>query len=174
MNAQTQQCDELDRLIIDKLGFTQEMGAAVRAKIPSGDYLINRVYAVNGVMKVGEDYDTTPTVHIPLKATLAILLQRMGFQRYKALKIISECVTEAILNNEQANNTMPIIEAMLEEVEKNLIAKLPKAKRKGAVNLDVTVTRQEIQAAQLKKKFDFLYEKQGAATSRKRAVKARV
>lgn len=51
---------------------------------------------VNGSVTKGADEDYIPTVDIPLKLALACVLEKAGFQRENAKKILLEAMTEAL------------------------------------------------------------------------------
>lgn len=141
-----QNCTLLDLLILEKLGFSENEAKQLREQIPSGnEATIDSLYHVKGKVEIGEDYSTTPTVNIPIKAVLALVVRRLGFQREGVLEIIKQCVKDAILRGEQAEaeimEATPQAEIMLEQVEQDVLKQLPKTLRKGAVKLTVSVSR---------------------------------
>jgi len=96
-----------------------------------------------GEMRIGNDTDKAPTCSIPMLPTLALLLKRMGFQRDKALEMLSEVMEEAISLDKDATKAL-LAETGVKEAQdllkKNVIAKLPRTPVKGAVKVsDVEV-----------------------------------
>lgn len=89
---------------------------------------------VSGEVKKFEDETYVPTASVPLKATLAIMLHLMGFQREKAVEILVKAMEMALNNGTNATaemeNFMADIDSCMEKVE-SLAAKLPPQKRSG-------------------------------------------
>jgi hypothetical protein len=97
---------------------------------------------VKGTVKKGEDSDYTPTVDIPLLPTLALVMEKAGFMRELAKKLLVEAMTEALelsAKGEElvADRVKNIDEAMahVREVTKAL----PKKTKSGATSVKVTV-----------------------------------
>ena len=118
------------------------------AVLTPGTTEINEVITlhVQGTLRRGEDSYYTPTVSIPLKATLALLLSRMGFQREKAGEILVQCMTEALaLTDDNKSKSSEIMEALLANVDdamarvSQITGALPKQIRAGAVTVKGTV-----------------------------------
>jgi hypothetical protein len=113
-----------------------------RGGVNSGTHLVDMTVRISGRMTVGEDYDTAPTVSIPLKETMALLLHRMGFQRDKAIEILREVMSEAIDldgKGQGALLAMPFINDAMAMVENDVIANLPRQNRKGVVKAYLAV-----------------------------------
>jgi len=97
---------------------------------------------VKATVKRNADYQTTPTVSIPLKATVALLLAKMGFQRDRAAELLVEAMTEA-LNADQLGEDA--IAARIADVDtamarvQAITAALPKEPRNGATTVKGTV-----------------------------------
>ena len=96
-----------------------------------------------GEMRIGADTDKAPTCSIPLLPTLALMIKRMGFQREKALEVLTEVMTQAINLDKDATKAL-LAETGVADAEKLLktevIAKLPRTPVKGAVKVsDVEV-----------------------------------
>lgn len=112
--------------------------------IAPGDYQIDQTITlrITGTVKKGKPTEAAPTVKIPLLATMAILLERMGFQRERASEMISECMTEAMTTNVIASE---IIVARIkdfekaEELVKKTIAEMPKMPKAGPTNVKVEI-----------------------------------
>ena len=118
------------------------------AVLTPGKTEINEVITlhVQGTLRRGEDSYYTPTVSIPLKATLALLLSRMGFQREKAGEILVQCMTEALtLTNDTKPKGADILEALMANVDdamarvNQITGVLPKQLRAGAVTVKGSV-----------------------------------
>lgn len=97
-----------------------------------------------GEVRIGQDTDKAPTVSIPLKAAMALLIKRMGFQREKAVETLRDVMQEALRLDKDAEKTI-LAEQGVADAEKMLkeevLAKLPRTPVKGAVKVkDVTLT----------------------------------
>lgn len=119
---------------------------AAGVDLPAGtDEMIDETVTlhVKGTVKRGQDGEYTPTISIPVKATLAILLERMGFQRDYAAELLVECMTQALNEETQA---APIIAERLKDIDaaeervRAVLEALPKATRRGATTMRGTVT----------------------------------
>lgn len=88
------------------------------------------------------DSEYTPTVSVPLKATLALVLHRAGFQRDRAAEIIVEAMREALTLGEHGADEIAEriadVDAAMERVTE-ITESLPKQKRKGATRVTGTV-----------------------------------
>jgi len=96
-----------------------------------------------GELRVGTDTDKASTCSIPLLPTLALMIKRMGFQRDKALEVLTEVMTQALNLDKDATKAL-LAETGVADAEKFLkeevIAKLPRTPVKGAVKVsDVEV-----------------------------------
>jgi hypothetical protein len=96
-----------------------------------------------GEMRIGADTDKAPTCSIPLLPTLALMIKRMGFQRDKALEVLTEVMTQAINLDKDATKAL-LAETGVADAEKLLktevIAKLPRTHVDGRVTVkDVEV-----------------------------------
>jgi hypothetical protein len=108
---------------------------------------------VNGTVEKQADQLVAPTVSIPLILTLALFWEKSGIARDHALRMLREAITEAMQNgkgkDEQIESRMTDVESAVKAVKKDLIAKLPKAKRRGRVitkDLEVEVLPEEVLA----------------------------
>lgn len=97
---------------------------------------------VKATIKRNADHDYTPTVAIPLKATLALLLAKMGFQRDNAAALLVEAMTEALneerLGEETISERLADVDAAMARVQA-ITAALPKENRKGATTVKGSV-----------------------------------
>jgi len=120
--------------------------------IPVGAYQIDTVVTleIKGSLKKGQSTLATPTVEIPLIATMALLLKKMGFQREKAAEILRECMTESLLmkDNPQPDDQTSAeliaerisdAEAAIKFVKEAVLERLPKQPKAGPTNVTVVV-----------------------------------
>lgn len=95
---------------------------------------------VHGTVRKGEDVEYTPTVEIPLLATLALVLEKSGFMREHAKAILVEAMTEAIRTPADAiANRLNDVHAAMAHV-REVTDTLPKKIRAGAVTVRAAVT----------------------------------
>ena len=126
---------------------TDKQCKMVRAEVEPGQYTIDMMIHISGIMTVGADYPTTPTVSIPLIETIALLLKRMGFQRDKAMELLREIMTEAIELKGKGKGALiaifPELESTIEQIKTELLSQLPEANRKGPVKFQATIVEPE-------------------------------
>ena len=69
-----------------------------RSDIEPGDYTVGRevTLRVDGTVKVSADEDYTPTVAIPLKATMALFMRYAGVTGPAAMDALERAMTEAL------------------------------------------------------------------------------
>ena len=113
-------------------------------ELATGSYEIDQTVTlhVKGTVKKGADCEYTPTVSVPLKATVALLLNKMGFQRDRAAELLVEAMTEALewerLGEETIVERLADVDAAMERVQQ-ITAQIPKQVRKGATSVKGTV-----------------------------------
>ena len=90
---------------------------------------------VSGSVRKEADTQSSPTVSIPLIATLALFWEKSGITQDHALRMLKEAISEALT---AGKNTSAEIEARMKHVEKaiqtvkqDLLDELPKVKRSG-------------------------------------------
>jgi len=92
---------------------------------------------VTGSVERKIDQLVLPTVSIPLIPTLAFFLERCHFHRDMAITILREAIVEALSENksmdQQIEARMDDIQKSIESIKNDLLAELPKQKRKGRV-----------------------------------------
>jgi len=114
-----------------------------RELLTPGVHNVDVSIRISGSLSVSEDYFTTPTVSIPLKETMALLLHRMGFQREAAITILREVMTEAIgtmgCGKNALADALPIVVEAMEMVETEILAHLPQQSRKGPVRASLAI-----------------------------------
>lgn len=114
-----------------------------RKHLPPGSYPINFVVQVTGAMNVLPDSEKAPTVTIPYKIVIGLLLSKMTsmMAREKAVAMFLESMREALAAQE------PVREQILaafpellayEQIVDELIAQLTKIPEKGKVLTDLT------------------------------------
>ncbi len=129
-----------------------------RPSLKPGIVDIDVAVHIKGTITVGEDYDTAPTVSIPLKETLALFIVYSGLASsqvamdnlvkalYGAIELSGKgkgAILEAAENGTISASTSMITAAM-QMVEDDLIKKLPRDYRSGAVTTQLRVTELEL------------------------------
>lgn len=113
-------------------------------EIKPGAYDIHARYYVeiDGTVIKGESSLYTPTVSIPLKPTLAIILHLAGFQRENAKQLLIKAVNLAIANEESPSEELQKVlkdfESAFEDVEK-MLKNVDKKYREGRTTTNVIV-----------------------------------
>ena len=99
-------------------------------------------FQVDGVVIKGADVEYTPTVDIPMLATLALVLEKSGITREHSKKLLVEAMQEAIVLNQKGSETvaerLKDIETAMVEV-REVTAALPKKTRSGATKVQAKV-----------------------------------
>jgi len=95
---------------------------------------------VTGQVTKGADVNYTPTVDIPLIATLALVLEKSGFMRERSKVILIEAMTEALALGEQgedfiAERTKDVDEAI--QHVSDITSQLPKKTKQGATKVEI-------------------------------------
>ncbi len=127
-----------DAATLISVAVVKELEAQLRkgARVSPGAYEVRgrMQLDVEATFSMLPDEDYRPTVSIPLKTTLALIVQRMGWPRDKTLELLAQCMTDAISANKDA---APYISERIAEVEiamarvEALANQLPKKTRKG-------------------------------------------
>lgn len=108
--------------------------------LPVGKTSVDEVVTIHvqADLSRSKDGSYTQTVSIPLKATMALLLARMGFQRDEASKLIQAAMRDALQGNAIADEAILArindVDTAMEAVQANLDA-MPKGTRKGAMKV---------------------------------------
>jgi len=117
--------------------------------LPVGQVTVDETVTlhVKATIKRNQDGEYTPTISIPLKATMALLLAKMGFQRERAAELLIEAMTEALsgerLGEDAISERMADVDAAMARVTAITDA-LPKAVRKGATTVKGSVEVVEV------------------------------
>ena len=103
------------------------------------------VVSVRGTVSKSEDVEYVPTADIPLLATLALVLEKSGFQRERSKALLVEAMTEALVAKATASSAVAArvkdIEEAMEHV-RSVAESLPCKVRTGptAVRVQGEVT----------------------------------
>lgn len=99
-------------------------------------------FEVNGVIVKSNDSEYTPTVDIPLLATLALVLEKSGVTRENSKKLLIEAMQEAIVFGQSGSGAVSErvrdIETAMAEV-RQVTAALPKKTRSGQTRVQAEV-----------------------------------
>lgn len=112
--------------------------------LPPGKYDVDEVVTVHviGTVSKAKDVEYTPTVAIPLKTALALLLEKAGVVGPHANRMLVAAMTEALAADVDANEAlkarMKDVDVAMEAVAASL-GKLPKEKRAGATTVKCEV-----------------------------------
>lgn len=98
---------------------------------------------VVGTVKKGADNEYIPTASIPIKMALALFIEKMGFMREHAMRLLVEAMNEALTRNDLESNEaiqerMRNIEASMERVQL-MVGRLEPQVRNGSVRVKATV-----------------------------------
>jgi hypothetical protein len=98
------------------------------------------VVRVHGVVSKSEDVSYVPTTEIPLLSTLALVLEKSGFQRERSKALLIEAMQEALEAKVSADAAVKSrvrdIEEAMEHV-RSVAASLPLKVRSGPTNISV-------------------------------------
>jgi len=90
---------------------------------------------VSGSVKKENDTLCSPTVSIPLIATLALFWEKSGITQDHALRMLKEAISEALSagkdTSEEIQSRMKHVEKAIQTVKEGLLDQLPKVKRCG-------------------------------------------
>ena len=102
----------------------EKLVATLKSKesLDVGNYSVDELITVHvkGTVKKFPDEVYTPTVSVPLKATMAVLLHLMGFQRERAAELLVKAMTTALNQDVEADTE---IKSLLNHVD-NAMAKV--------------------------------------------------
>ena len=130
--------NETVKLALSKLSLKPDRDA-----VASGKHDIDVTVNVKGTVTVGQDYETTPTVSVLSKATVAHLLRLSGITRDVSCKLLRQAM-QAAMDDEVSGETkireMEDIDASMKLFQTEVLSKLPKMTKKGPVTVKLTVT----------------------------------
>jgi hypothetical protein len=114
-----------------------------RDALRPGTYAIDELVRVTGTVTIGADYQTTPTVSLPVKEILALFVARAGFTRKHTMQLLVECVSDALAKNGRGAgeiaSKVDAVDEYLAAIKNDVLAKLPKVPRRGAVRAKLAV-----------------------------------
>jgi len=114
-----------------------------REGVVAGTYHIDVTVRVRGTLAVAEDTDKTPTVSIPMKEVLALFVARSGCTREASVKLLRECMTEALLHGVKGEGAVEAAADIAKEhkaVVNEMLESLPRTFVAGAVKADIEAT----------------------------------
>lgn len=114
-------------------------------KLAPGDHQIDETVTlrITGRVRKGEDNEFTPTVEIPMLATMALLLEKSGFQRERSKALLIEAMQEALDAQVVGNEKSAIIAERVNDIQtamehvQEITAALPKKMRSGTTTMVV-------------------------------------
>jgi hypothetical protein len=111
-----------------------------REGVVAGTYDIDMTVRLVGSVVVAEDTDKKPTVSIPLKEVLALFVARSGCTREASVKLLRECMTDALLHGVTGEGAVAAAADIAKEykaVVEDMLAGLPRTFVAGAVKADI-------------------------------------
>lgn len=114
-----------------------------REGVAPGTYDVDVTVRVRGTLAVAEDTDKTPTVSIPMKEVLALFVARSGCTREASVKLLRECMTEALLHGVKGEGAVAAAADIAKEHKKvveEMLESLPRTFVAGAVKADIEAT----------------------------------
>jgi hypothetical protein len=130
-----------DLSAIESLAITKALKAD-RDAVAAGSYAVDVTVRVRGTVDVAADTAKTPTVSIPVKEVLALFIARSGATREASLKLLRECLTDALSKGVEGAGAVDAaadIDAAFKAEVAALTASLPKTPVKGAVKAKLAV-----------------------------------
>lgn len=129
--------------------FSKKETDEVRAQVGPGVHPIDVTVRVSGSIKVAEDGHRASTIKVLTKATLALLIKRMGITRLSALDTLASVFKESMEMDEDARERLleeSGVEEAMELFKESVVDVLPKIPTKGRVTtqLEVEVFSPEI------------------------------
>lgn len=123
-----------------------------KVKLAPGRYDIDETVTlhITGTLTKGKDTDYTPTVKVPMLTTMALILEKAGFQRENAKILLIDAMREAMKSGTEAN---PVVAERVKDIEeamthvREVTDSLPRVPRQGATTVKVTV--EELEPANL-------------------------
>lgn len=137
MNLET--ASPLTVLALGKL-LSRKTIEAARKEINSGTHPIDVTVRVTGDLSIVEDGDRKPTVKVLTKATVALLLRRMGVTRVQAMDLLQNVFADAMALDEDARQALleqTGVKDALDVFDKNVLCALPKISFKGRVTTNL-------------------------------------
>lgn len=128
--------------------------AKSRETMGPGLYPVDITVRISGNLKVGEDSEKTPTVRIPQKKVMALMLAKAGAIRPHLLTLMEECIGEVIAaqvqseaSGEEGEEPGEVLQDAYAEAYDQIVAKfcagLPKIRERGHVSAKLVMERVE-------------------------------
>ena len=111
-----------------------------REGVVAGTYDVDMTVRLVGTVEVLEDTDKKPTVSIPMKEVLALFVARSGCTREASVKLLRECMTDALRHGVTGAGAVEAAADIAQEHKKvanDMLATLPRTFVAGAVKADI-------------------------------------
>lgn len=125
---------------------TAECEKSAREALAPGVYYVDTTVRIRGTVVVEEGGDRRPTVSIPLKETMALLLHHCGVTRNAAMDALSRALFESIATKGKAAGSIDelgIVDDVYKERVDAMLDLLPRTRVAGKVKAEVAVTKEE-------------------------------
>lgn len=133
--------NDLTKVALAKLLEKDTKGVVIAPGVHNVDETV--VIKLQGTITKGAPVNYTPTVDIPMLTTLALVLEKSGFQRERSKALLVEAMTEALALGEQGSEhvaeRVKDIEAAMGHV-REVTEALPKKTKQGATKVEVALT----------------------------------
>jgi hypothetical protein len=135
---------------------SEKVFKASRKEFGPGLYPVDLTVRISGNLKVGEDFEKKPTIRIPQKKVMALMLAKAGAMRPHLMTLMEECIGETIrmqlaaeAAGELAEETVAgSLQEHYDEQYDQMVAQfcsnLPKIKERGHVLSNLTLERVEL------------------------------
>jgi len=131
----------IEKLALIKVPKTEAENA--RCAVKPGVYQVDFTIRVHGNIEVANDTSKKPTVSIPLKAVVGLLLQRAGATRESSRQLLVEVMQQALKEGKKAEDVfskeVAVVDEAIKELTEGVIDKLPKTPVKGEVTNNTTI-----------------------------------
>lgn len=132
--------------------YFEKAAKPLKGNLRKGEHLIDEtlVLKVKGVIKKGEDVEYTPTIKIPMLATLALFIEKSGIVGDNISNMLVESMNEAL---EMKDEVKSIIEHRLKDITaaekrvQELTKKLDLATRNGSCNVKIECKSVEFESS---------------------------
>lgn len=114
---------------------------------PGQNQVVDVTVRISGTINVGEGYDRTPTVNIPILDALALAIHDAGITGKFALAALKRAMTRALEQDDDAKRIIQEQRASLEAAEiavRATLDDLPKVPCNGTVTTKLTVETLEL------------------------------
>jgi hypothetical protein len=133
--------NDLAKVALAKLMEKDTKGVVLAPGVHNVDETV--VIKLQGTITKGAQVTYTPTVDIPMLTTLALVLEKSGFQRERSKALLVEAMTEALTigdkGSEHVAERVKDIEAAMGHV-REVTEALPKKTKQGATKVEVELT----------------------------------